>query len=45
MKLKIRLKPKNNEKIKILFLERILNLITITELFKTEKAKYFIYVG
>lgn len=44
LKLKIRLKLKNNEPIKILFLEGISNPITLKKLIKTEKAKYFINV-
>lgn len=45
LKYKIRSKQKNNEKTKILFLEKISNSITLDEVLKTERAKYFINVG
>lgn len=42
MKHKIRSKQKNNKKTKILSLEKSSNPITLEELIKTEKSKYFI---
>lgn len=45
LKLKIWSKSKNNEPTKNLSLERISNPITLEELIKTEKVKYFINAG